>query len=58
MLIIWYSLAGELEGATFDRFCLGIFSQMLFPTDFTEPTGDVLSKITDIKGWAKCMCFM
>jgi hypothetical protein len=43
-------LAVELEGATFDRFC-SVLAGVLPPTRFTEPAGDTLPKIKDIKGF-------
>jgi nucleotide-binding universal stress UspA family protein len=50
LLIFRHSLAGELEGAVFSRFCPGIFTRILFPTDFSEPAQKALSSIKDIKG--------
>jgi hypothetical protein len=46
LLILRHSLAGELEGAVFSRFCPGIFTRILFPTDFfrTCPKGAVINK--------------
>ena len=50
LLIIRHSLAEELEGAVFSRFCPGIFSHVLVPTDFSEPSQKALSSIKDIEG--------
>jgi nucleotide-binding universal stress UspA family protein len=50
LLIIRHSLAGELEGEVFSRFCPGIFTRVLFPTDFSEPALRALSSITNIEG--------
>jgi nucleotide-binding universal stress UspA family protein len=50
LLIIRHSVAEELEGAVFNRFCPGIFSRVLFPTDFSEPAQKALSSIKDIEG--------
>ena len=46
LLIFRPRLAGELEGAVFSRFCPGIFTRILFPTDFfrTCPKGAVINK--------------
>jgi len=50
LLIIRHSLAEGLEGEVFSRFCPGIFTRILFPTDFSEPAQKALSSIKDIKG--------
>lgn len=50
LLLLHNDLAGELEGAVFDRFCPGIFSRVLFPTDFSDPAETALSFIRDLKG--------
>jgi nucleotide-binding universal stress UspA family protein len=50
LLIFRHSLAVELEGAVFSRFCPGIFTRILFPTDFSEPAQKALSSIEDIEG--------
>ena len=46
LLIFRHSFAGELERAVFSRFCPGIFTRILFPTDFfrTCPKGAVINK--------------
>jgi len=46
ILILRHSLAGELEGAVFSRFCPGIITRILFPTDFfrTCPKGTAINK--------------
>jgi len=46
LLIFRHSLARELEGAEFIRFCPKIFPRILFPTDFSEPAnkGAVIHK--------------
>ncbi|HWS21931.1 MAG TPA: universal stress protein [Methanoregula sp.] len=50
LLIIRHSLAEGLEGEVFSRFCPGIFTRILFPTDFSEPAQKALSSLKDIKG--------
>ena len=50
LLIFRHSLTRELEGAVFSRFCPGIFTRILFPTDFSEPAQKALSSIKDIEG--------
>ncbi len=50
LLLLRHDLAGELEGAVFDRFCPGIFLRVLFPTDFSGPAEKALSFIKGIKG--------
>lgn len=50
LLIFRHSLAGDLEGAVFNRFCPGIFTRVLFPTDFSEPAQKALSSIKNIEG--------
>jgi hypothetical protein len=45
-------LAVDLEGAAFDRFCSGL-AGALPHTRFTEPAGDALPKIKDIKGFGE-----
>ena len=49
-MILRHSLAGELEGAVFSRFCPGIFTRIVFPTDFSEPAQKALSAIKDFDG--------
>jgi len=49
-LIFRHSLAGDLEGKTFSRFCPGIFTRVLFPTDFSEPAQKALVSIKKIEG--------
>jgi len=48
-LIFRQSLAGKLESAVFSRFCPGIFTRILFPTDFSKPAQKALSLIKDIE---------
>lgn len=50
LLIIRQSLAGRFEGTVIDRFCSGIFSRVLFPTDFSGPAERALSVIKDFEG--------
>jgi nucleotide-binding universal stress UspA family protein len=53
LLLLHNNLAGELEGAVFDRFCPGIFQRVLFPTDFSEPAEKALSFIKELEGLAE-----
>ena len=50
LLIFRHSLTRELEGAVFSRFCSGIFTRILFPTDFFKPAKKALSSIKDFEG--------
>jgi len=50
LLLLRHDVAAELEGTAFDRFCPGIFSQVLFPTDFSRPAEQALSLIKEIRG--------
>jgi len=50
LLLLRHDLAGELEGAVFDRFCPGLFSRVLFPTDFSRPAEKALSELKGIEG--------
>jgi nucleotide-binding universal stress UspA family protein len=50
LLLLKNDLTGELEGAVFERFCPGIFSRVLFPTDFSRPAEMALSFLKDLKG--------
>jgi nucleotide-binding universal stress UspA family protein len=50
LLLLRNDLAGELEGAVFDRFCPGIFSRVLFPTDFSKSAEMALSFLKDLEG--------
>ncbi|MDD1717772.1 MAG: universal stress protein [Methanoregulaceae archaeon] len=50
LLIIRQSLAGRFEETVIDRFCSGIFSRVLFPTDFSGPAKKALSVIKDFEG--------
>ncbi len=50
LLIMRYKLAEGLEGEKYEKFCPLIFSKVLFPTDFSEPAGEAISFVKDIKG--------
>lgn len=50
LLIIRHSIADELEGVAYSRFCPGIFSRVLLPTDFSEPAQKALASIKKIEG--------
>ncbi len=50
LLIFRHSFAGELKGEVFNRSCPGIFTRILFPTDFSDPAQKALSSIKDIDG--------
>jgi nucleotide-binding universal stress UspA family protein len=50
LLIIRHSLAKELNGAVFDRFCPGIFSRVLCPTDFSNAAQTAVSMLKRIEG--------
>jgi nucleotide-binding universal stress UspA family protein len=50
LLIMRYKLAQGLEGEKYEKFCPLIFSKVLFPTDFSEPAGEAISFVKDIKG--------
>jgi nucleotide-binding universal stress UspA family protein len=50
LLLLRNDLAGELEGAVFNRFCPGIFLRVLYPTDFSEPAEKALSFIKELEG--------
>jgi len=50
LLIFRHSLAGDLEGTAFSRFCPGIFTRVLFPTDFSEPARKALLSLKKIEG--------
>jgi len=50
LLIMRYKLAEGLEGNKYEKFCPLIFSKVLLPTDFSEPAGQAISTIKDIKG--------
>ena len=50
LLLFRHSLAGVLEGAVSRRFCSGIVTRVLFPTDFSSPAQKALSSIKDIEG--------
>ena len=48
LLIIRHNLFDEIGGAAFNRFCPGIFSRVLVPTDFSTHAQEALSSIRDI----------
>jgi nucleotide-binding universal stress UspA family protein len=50
LLIMRYKLAEGLEGNKYEKFCPLIFSKVLLPTDFSEPAGQAISTVKDIKG--------
>ena len=50
LLLLRNDLAGELEGTVFDRFCPGIFSRVLFPTDFSKSAEMALPFLKDLGG--------
>jgi len=49
LLIIRHSLSEDLEEAVFTRFWPGLFSRVLFPTDFSEPAQKAMFSIKDIE---------
>jgi len=50
VLLMRYKLAESLEGEKLDKFCEKIFSKVLYPTDFSEPAGEALSFVKNLKG--------
>ena len=50
LLLLRNNLIGEAEGAVFKRHCPGIFSRVLFPTDFSRPADEALSFLKDLEG--------
>ncbi len=50
LLLLRNDLIGEPEGAVFRRHCPGIFSRVLFPTDFSGPAEEALSFLKDLEG--------
>lgn len=50
LLIIRDSVADHLEGRALEKFCPGIFSRILCPTDFSEPARAALDSLRDIEG--------
>lgn len=50
LLLLKNDITGELEGAVFKRFCPGIFSRVLFPTDFSRPAEMALSFLKNLEG--------
>ncbi len=50
LLIMRYKLVEELESVKHEKFCPMIFSKVLLPTDFSEPAGEAISLVKDIKG--------
>lgn len=50
LLLLRNDLAGELEGTVFDRFCPGIFSRVLFPTDFSKSAEMALPFLKNLEG--------
>jgi nucleotide-binding universal stress UspA family protein len=50
LLIMRYKLVEGLEGNKYEKFCPLIFSKVLLPTDFSEPAGEAISFVKDIKG--------
>jgi nucleotide-binding universal stress UspA family protein len=50
LLLLRNDLIGEVEGVVFKRHCPGIFSRVLFPTDFSKPAEQALSFLKDLEG--------
>lgn len=50
VLIMRYKLAEGLEGKKFEKFCPLILSKVLYPTDFSESSLEVLSFVKSLKG--------
>jgi nucleotide-binding universal stress UspA family protein len=50
LLLLRNDLLGEPDGAVFKRHCPGIFSRVLFPTDFSGPAREALSFLKDLDG--------
>lgn len=50
VLIMRYKLTESFDGKTLEKFCMRIFSKVLYPTDFSMPAGAALSFIKGMKG--------
>ena len=50
LLIIRHSVATELNGTVFDKFCPGIFLRVLCPTDFSDAAQTAVSMLKRIEG--------
>ncbi len=50
LLLLRNDLLGEPDGAVFKRHCPGIFSRVLFPTDFSGPADEALSFLKGLEG--------
>ncbi len=50
VLLMRYKLAENLEGEKLETVCEKIFSKVLYPTDFSEPAGEALSFVKNLKG--------
>jgi len=50
LMIIRHMVLEEITEKTFDRFCPGILSRVLFPTDFSPPAGAALTLLKNIEG--------
>jgi nucleotide-binding universal stress UspA family protein len=50
LLIIRDAVAGTLQGKVYDKLCSGIFSRVLYPTDFSLPSKVALQAIKEMKG--------
>jgi nucleotide-binding universal stress UspA family protein len=50
VLLMRFKLAENLEGEKAEQFCEKIFSKVLYPTDFSEPAGEALSFVKNLKG--------
>jgi len=50
VLVMRYKLTESLDGKPLEKFCQRIFSKVLLPTDFSEPSKDALSFVRDLEG--------
>lgn len=48
VLIMRHKIAEGLEGEKFEKFCSRILSKVLYPTDFSVPTGNTLSFLKNL----------
>jgi nucleotide-binding universal stress UspA family protein len=49
LLLLRNDLIGDPDGIAFKRHCPGIFSRVLFPTDFSKPAEEALSFLKNVK---------
>ncbi len=55
LLLMRYKILEDVEGGTLEAFCSRLFSKVLCPTDFSEPSKEAISFVKRLKGVEEIM---